>query len=54
MWIKFLAYKSEIFSFICGLNTLPVTEGYTELNGRNLVSNKLAKAWKELAVTYLG
>ena len=54
MWIKFLEYKSEIFLFICGLNTPPVTEEYTELNGKNLVSNKLAKAWKEMAVTCLG
>jgi hypothetical protein len=54
MWIKFLAYKSGIFLFICGLNTPPVTEEYTELNGRNLVSNKLLKTGKELALAYLG
>jgi len=47
-----LAYKSDIFLFICGLNTQPVTEEYAELNGKYLASNKLVKAWKELAVTY--
>jgi hypothetical protein len=46
MWIKFLAYKDEIFLFTCVLNMPPVTEEYTELNGKNLVSNKLVKAWK--------
>jgi hypothetical protein len=54
MWIKFLAYKAEIFLLVCGLNRPPLTEEYTEMNGTNLVSNKLVKAWIELAVAYLG
>jgi hypothetical protein len=54
MWIKFLAYKAEIFLLVCGLNRPPVTEEYTELNGTNLVSNRLVMEWKELAVAYLG
>jgi hypothetical protein len=54
MWIKFLAYKAEIFLLVCGLNRSPVTGEYTELNGTSLVRNKLVKAWKELAVAYLG
>jgi len=37
-----------------GLNMPPVTEEYTQLNGKNFVNNKLAKAWKDLAVAYLG
>jgi hypothetical protein len=54
MWIKFLAYKYGIVLFIRGLNTPPVTEEYTELNGKNLFSNKLVMTWKEFALAYLG